>query len=54
MLSNYQRDLHIDGILCAVTLWSGLKQTTIEKEVPGLTAIVWGVKVVKNLDTGGL
>lgn len=37
-----------------VTLWRGLKVTGIEKEVPGLMTIVWGIKVVKNWDIGGL
>lgn len=28
--------------------------TGTENEIPGLTTISWGIKVVKNLDTGGL
>lgn len=40
--------------VCCVTLWSGLKQIGMEKEVPGLRTISWGMKVVKNLDAGGL
>lgn len=40
--------------LWCVTLLSGLKVTGIEKEVPGLRTIIWEIKVVKNLDAGGL